>query len=665
MWQPLVLALLGLSIPSVHAATSVILENAKEMPSGWSVERNASSSDTITLFVALKEPGVTELKSKLSQRQNPADPHHGRHMTRDQVFNYMQPKQQTTAAVTTWLKSHGIKSFKTQGSLISFEATAKTVKELFQADLKYYSYSEGKNDKPSTPVLRTRSYSIPSPLLRYIDFIHPLTNFMPPPRPRHPPKSLPPKPKPQPHPKPWWWLPGSKPHHGSHDNPSSTTRPIGVPTIPPQLEEGGDEDEEYYEPNLPCLLTTTPSCIKQLYNLTYSPPESSPSSSSPVRFAVAGFLDQFIHSSDVSLFLSQYTGNPAVGVASVPDRFSTVLLNSATNPQSPPSLAGMEASLDVQYAIALGHPANVSYILTGGKGVKLSPEGDAIPDGDNEPYLEMLNYLLGLPDSEVPHVLSISYADDELSVPIPYARKVCDLFGALTARGTTVLVASGDGGAAGTGHTSCETGNLNGGIKKKGYVTTFPASCPYVTAVGAVDNVAPPVKGEWFSAGGFSDLFGRQAAAGWQEEAVSKFLQSLPSSSSSSTENEDRRQLFNSSGRAVPDISAVGSNFQIIVGGQMTEVLGTSASTPVVAAMVALVNDKRMRAGKPPLGWLNPLLYSGKVREVLRDVTEGESYGCKFSDGTQAKGWQAAAGWDPVTGLGTVDDFWEFLQVLS
>ncbi|KAK4031489.1 hypothetical protein C8A01DRAFT_42060 [Parachaetomium inaequale] len=37
------------------------------------------------------------------------------------------------------------------------------------------------------------------------------------------------------------------------------------------------------------------------------------------------------------------------------------------------------------------------------------------------------------------------------------------------------------------------------------FVPTFPASCPYVTAVGATDNVAPPVAGATFSSGGFSE----------------------------------------------------------------------------------------------------------------------------------------------------------------
>ena len=36
---------------------------------------------------------------------------------------------------------------------------------------------------------------------------------------------------------------------------------------------------------------------------------------------------------------------------------------------------------------------------------------------------------------------------------------------------------------------------------------------------------------------------------------------------------------------------------------------GTSAACPIVAGMLALINDKLLAAGKKPLGFVNPLLY--------------------------------------------------------
>lgn len=52
----------------------------------------------------------------------------------------------------------------------------------------------------------------------------------------------------------------------------------------------------------------------------------------------------------------------------------------------------------------------------------------------NEPYLDLQNYLLGLPDSELPSVLTTSYGDDEQSVSYEYAVRVCRGYAALGLR---------------------------------------------------------------------------------------------------------------------------------------------------------------------------------------------------------------------------------------
>ncbi|KAK3306348.1 tripeptidyl-peptidase-like protein [Chaetomium strumarium] len=623
MWQLALIALLGLAVTLVHAAPAVILEQAEGIPPGWSFYGNASASDKIMLFIALKEPGIAELKSKLNQRH--ASDHLssdlGRHLSRDEVLQRRQPAATTTRAVSGWLRSSGIQQVHRQGSLISFEASAEAVKSLFQADLAYYAY----NGSDAAPVLRALSYTVPAWLRDAIDFVHPLTNFMPPPP--HRGRRRPPKPWWPPHPKP---KPTKRPPTpgGPSISSTKTVTPTAIPTV-----SVPDPNENPF-PNLPCLAATVPDCIKELYNIRYNPAnESQPS---PVRFGVAGFLEQWILYSDVAQFLDTFT--PDLSLSSY--NFSVTLFNNGTNPQTSPRNAGIEASLDVQYAMALGHPTHVTYYSTGGRGTKLNTTSGEPLEPLEEP----------------------SYADDEASVPRGYASRVCDMFAALAARGVSVLAATGDGGAAGTGQTRC---GEEAQAAAPRFVPTFPASCPYVTAVGATQNVAPPVAGAVFSAGGFSDFFARPA---WQDDVVAPYVSRFSVAQNGTTTNATgpgrRLPLFNPSGRATPDISAIGKAFQIVMGGSVSQVYGTSASAPVVAAMVALVNDARMRAGKPSLGWLNPLLYGERVRAVLRDVTEGQSRGCRFADGSMSPGWSAAAGYDCVTGLGVVGDFSEFLAAL-
>ena len=79
-------------------------------------------------------------------------------------------------------------------------------------------------------------------------------------------------------------------------------------------------------------------------------------------------------------------------------------------------------------------------------------------------------------------------------------------------------------------------------------------------------------------------------------------------------------------------------------GGTLGGVAGTSASCPVVAGIFAQLNNVRLAAGKPPLGWLNPFIYSNP--SCFNDVSDGSQNNCNA--GTQ--GFAALAGWDPATG---------------
>lgn len=51
-------------------------------------------------------------------------------------------------------------------------------------------------------------------------------------------------------------------------------------------------------------------------------------------------------------------------------------------------------------------------------------------------------------------------------------------------------------------------------------------------------------------------------------------------------------------------------------------VSGTSASSPFVAGLFALVNSARLQAHKSSLGWINPTLYSLDT-SIFNDITQG------------------------------------------
>jgi len=146
----------------------------------------------------------------------------------------------------------------------------------------------------------------------------------------------------------------------------------------------------------------------------------------------------------------------------------------------------------------------------------------------------------------------------------------------------------------------------------------------------------------WTTGGGFSKWAPRPS---YQDQAVLTYLSSgaiVPPS-----------RFFNMSNRGYPDVSAMGARILIVDGGEIAVTAGTSASTPIFAAVMSLLNDYRLSNGKAPLGFLNPLLYqmAQDQPQSFKPIILGNNKGtigveCEYGYGNS---W----GWSPTTGLGT------------
>merc|ERR1719272_1672106 len=171
-----------------------------------------------------------------------------------------------------------------------------------------------------------------------------------------------------------------------------------------------------------------------------------------------------------------------------------------------------------------------------------------------------------------PKVHSISYGSKESDFKQADMDRDNTEFIKLGVQGFSILVASGD---SGTGHT--------GIFRCKEFMPNFPTTSPYVTSVGGTYISAQDETGVAFSGGGFSTVYPMPS---YQTDSVHAYLSSgttLPSAA-----------LYNASGRAVPDVSAVSTNFNVVIQGFWdSEIAGTSASAPVWAAITALLNDAR------------------------------------------------------------------------
>ncbi|KAF5491232.1 Tripeptidyl-peptidase SED1 [Colletotrichum fructicola] len=219
-----------------------------------------------------------------------------------------------------------------------------------------------------------------------------------------------------------------------------------------------------------------------------------------------------------------------------------------------------------------------------------------------------------------PSVISVSYVYNEATFSEGYLRRQCLEYLKLGLRGVSVIVSSGDTGTSHQGNSCIDpnSGNVTTNGTHGHFTPGFPASCPWVTTVG-----------------------------GTQLSASMSYLNQP--SLQSHLRNLSTAGYFNPRGRGFPDVSAVANDVVAYSNGKLWRVAGTSASAPVFASMVALINNARQAVGKSPVGFINPFLY-GVGKKALRDVKTGWNSGCGV---TQA--FAASDGWDPVTGLGTPD----------
>eukprot|EP01091_Cochliopodium_minus_P016838 TRINITY_DN642_c0_g1_i1.p1 TRINITY_DN642_c0_g1~~TRINITY_DN642_c0_g1_i1.p1 ORF type:complete len:566 (+),score=193.89 TRINITY_DN642_c0_g1_i1:23-1699(+) len=341
-----------------------------------------------------------------------------------------------------------------------------------------------------------------------------------------------------------------------------------------------------------------PAQLRQRYNVSAIGGLSSNNSQ-----AVAEFQDQYYSPSDLTTFFNKFVSN---------SNQSTVSRVVGTNVPSSP---GVEASLDIQYIMGVNPNTKTYFYYTPGSfWDAMVTWADTISNEQN-PAL----------------VHSVSYGWQFFEKPSnAYKQRLNSDFQKISSRGVSIIFASGDYGA---GCIACYE-----------LSPSFPATCQYVTSVGATrfqQQAVGPEEAviEFKSGGGFSEDFPRPS---YQFDAVNNYLttcKDLPASS-----------RYHAAGRATPDVSALGIGFQVVVSGGVEIVGGTSASAPTFSAIISLLNDIRLSTNAPPLGFLNPLIYSyfASNSTAFYDVTIGDNpHSCCL------KGFSCQAGYDPVTGVGT------------
>ncbi|OJJ50641.1 hypothetical protein ASPZODRAFT_55920 [Penicilliopsis zonata CBS 506.65] len=580
----------------ISSATAEVFERLRAVPSGWSIVGTPDPSQAIRLQIALQQQNIAGFEKALLAMSTPGDPGYGKHFrTHDEMKRMLLPSDTAVDTVRGWLESFGITDIEVDADWINFQTTVGQANDLLDTQFRWYA-----SDVRQVRRLRTLEYSVPASVAVHINMVQPTTRF------------------------------GQiRPNRATgHQSPERVDSRFQIAAL--AASNGTD-----------CNTAITPQCLKALYKVG----DYNANAQSGSKIAFCSYLEQVARYSDLTLF------ETSIAPDTLSQNFSVVTYSGGVDDQTSTNDSG-EANLDLQYIIGMSSPLPVTEYITGGRGL-LVPDLDepSQSDNNNEPYLAFLQNVIKLPQEELPQVISTSYGEDEQSIPESYARSVCNLYAQLGSRGVSVLFSSGDSGVG----SACET---NDGTNRTHFPPQFPASCPWVTSVGATTGTNPEAA-TYFSSGGFSDYWARPD---WQETAVSAYLQTL---------GDKWQGLYNASGRAFPDVAAQGMKYAVYEKGVLDYYEGTSCAAPVFSALIALLNDARLRVGRSSLGFLNPWLY-GTAQTGLTDIVNGGSTGCngraRFDGASNGSpivpyaSWNATAGWDPVTGLGT-PNFEALLQI--
>ncbi|KAI8965487.1 subtilisin-like protein [Daldinia sp. FL1419] len=596
----------------VHERRSSYQENACNR------RTRAPPDDSFEMRIGLKQQNLERGYELLMDVSDPKSPRYGKYWEPEEIAKMFQPARETVEMIQDWVVSSGIEiervRLASSGGWLFFNTTVGEAERLLETN--YWLYE----DDYKSISIGCNEYHIPAQLSGHIDFIHPGVV--------------------------------TAERKGTRRDKASLRKKRA------RAHSRTGKRQQYN-----CSEIATPQCIAKLYGV---PPADKAHPNNSMGFFQKG---SWYQERDIDLFFKTYAPNIPQGTR--PLNFS---INQAVwhyDEDDPYVSQPDEADLDLDVAYPIIYPQTATVYQTDDEYYTLySSNGyfglfntflDAIDGsycnysaygetGDNLQYDPSYpNYknvtAPGKPEPFDPgtykgqrmcgvykptNVISISYSRAESSYSTNYQMRQCNEWMKLGLQGVTVVASAGNSGPLAT--RQCMPSNYGS------FYASHPGNCPYVTSVGAtmlmIDGRQTVAKdSNWASSGGFSWYY---PTPEYQKLAVSTYF---------AEHDPGRSNMYNSSGRGFPDISALGKNVAVAVLGELDVADGTSAATPLVGAMFNRINEERLAIGKSIVGFVNPVLYANP--DIFDDIVTGDNSMCAI------EGFKAVEGWDPTSGLGT------------
>jgi tripeptidyl-peptidase-1 len=330
--------------------------------------------------------------------------------------------------------------------------------------------------------------------------------------------------------------------------------------------------------------TVNPAFLKSYYSISM-PSSSSGSNPSATSQSLFASLNNYFSPADLSTFQSKF---------SIPSQSISREIGDHSGDsvcQSDPESCS-EGNLDTQYVTAIANGVPTTYWFVDG----------------NDPFIEWIQSAAN--SDNPPHVNLIAYGSVEDDNSLSSINAFNIEAQKLALQGVTILASTGDDGVANF--------QARQNPSECGYHPAFPASSPYVTAIGATQGAEsgkPEVActsdngGIITTGGGFSN---KMNAPSFQTSVISGYFNSLSSS-------QRPQSGYSTTGRGYPDLSLTGFNYEIIIGGKSYLV-----SSSLYYCFALPPSSSLLRFPEPQLqllllqGWYHWLMLQGKQMANIR-----------------------------------------------
>jgi subtilase family serine protease len=565
-----------------------------------------------------------DLEALLAAQQDPNSALYHQWLSPDQFAARFGMAQSDIDKVQTWLEQQGfsVDSVARSRNMIRFSGSTGQVEQAFQTQMHYYSVGGERHFAPSTEL------TIPSSLSSVITAVGNVDNFRPRPMIQH--------------------------SRIAQANPAFTSSQSGNVFFSP-----GD--------------------IKLAYGV--SSLISAGDIGTGQSIVVVG--QSSVSNSDIEAFQN------ADGLT-VKDPVQ-VLVPGSGSPQAYSGDQG-ESDLDLEWSGAMAPGAQIYFVYTG--------------NGTGFGAFDSIEYAI---DEKLGNIISVSYGQCEPEIAANAVASVESVFKQAAAQGQTIVAASGDSGSSACYIAPPTTSNGYPPLTtQEQLAVSYPASSQYVTGIGGTEiTSANDVSGsQYWAAKGSTDQINSLLAyipeVAWNDDAaaVAAGANSLSATgggvstlyTTSPSWQKGVPGIPATAGRYVPDVSLYASpdlpgflfctsdssdwaqgqassctsGFRDSTTSSLTVAGGTSFSTPIFAGMVAILNQSKGYVNGQ--GLLNPTLYSlasnsTTYAAAFNDVTTGNnecpttlgSLEAQFCSTASEGSYTTSAGYDPVTGLGSVN----------